>query len=501
MLSDNNMVELPPLRFVRETSRTSKVNMEAVVIDIDEQEIEDVDEVRKRLEEVDDLNTEADVGEGGFPSDEEDAAAAAAMPDLEKNGDEAIYAQVDKKGKKDKRKKNKKADIDPKKAKEEIKELEEIIEKASKGELETVASASPVKKERTYQETDFDFDPGELDEADLQFDEEMAGRRRRSSSYEDTIQKMDPELLKELGLDEGGNEAAAATGARRDDDDGSGSEKDLEARLEERASELIKDSAPLARRRSRSRSRSRPPALDTVEENYSKEYQESLYYKQNGAASKPTLNDIQESPSGASIQSEAIAEAQRAAAATEAAFRGAQQGDAPQSAGGDAEAEKKLGEPSKPAAAPKGKPMSLKEEAQFDIESEDMEKKKAAAVQEGAAGGDSGAQQDPLMRTNSIDEVPSDYEISDSEDDISVKTVEAVELDSSKADKADTETRREKASKEEKAAARKKSKSRERSAKEKEDRARSKSRDKRKKEKAEDGEGVADDKAAGERQK
>ena len=117
------MVELPPLRFVKETSKAEKVNMEAVVIDIDEQEIEDVEEVRRRLEGVDDLNTEADVedisgGEAeGLPSDEE------AIPDLE--DENAVYAQVIKK------KKDRKADIDPEKAQQEIAELEGLIEKAN----------------------------------------------------------------------------------------------------------------------------------------------------------------------------------------------------------------------------------------------------------------------------------------------------------------------------------------------------------------------------------
>ena len=117
------MVELPPLRFVKETSKAEKVNMEAVVIDIDEQEIEDVEEVRRRLEGVDDLNTEADVedisgGEAeGLPSDEE------AIPDLE--DENAVYAQVIKK------KKDRKADIDPEKAQQEIAELEGLIQKAN----------------------------------------------------------------------------------------------------------------------------------------------------------------------------------------------------------------------------------------------------------------------------------------------------------------------------------------------------------------------------------
>jgi len=46
LLTDDNMVELPPLRFVRETSRSDKVSMEAVVIDIDEQDLKDADMAR-----------------------------------------------------------------------------------------------------------------------------------------------------------------------------------------------------------------------------------------------------------------------------------------------------------------------------------------------------------------------------------------------------------------------------------------------------------------------
>ena len=39
------MVELPPLRFVKETSKAEKVNMEAVVIDIDEQGADSIENV------------------------------------------------------------------------------------------------------------------------------------------------------------------------------------------------------------------------------------------------------------------------------------------------------------------------------------------------------------------------------------------------------------------------------------------------------------------------
>ena len=244
------MVELPPLRFVKETSKAEKVNMEAVVIDIDEQEIEDVEEVRRGLEGVDDLNTEADVedisgGEaGGLPSDEE---AEGAIPDLE--DENAVYAQVVKK-------KDKKADIDPDKAKQEIAELEGLIEKATAAQ-DLHSSAAP-KDEGIL----------DADAEDPEWNEEMAKRRRRSNSYEDTIKNMDPDLVKELGLAEGGE----GGGPTATDD-----EKDTASRIEDKANGMDSTAAASngngGRRRSRSRSRSRPPALETVEENYSKEYQ------------------------------------------------------------------------------------------------------------------------------------------------------------------------------------------------------------------------------------
>ena len=112
-----------------------------------------------------------------------------------------------------------------------------------------------------------------LDADDPEWDEEMAKRRRRSNSYEDTIKNMDPDLVRELGLAEG----SEGEGGSIED------EKDTASRIEEKANERANgmDSATAAsngngngaRRRSRSRSRSRPPALETVEENYSKEMQ------------------------------------------------------------------------------------------------------------------------------------------------------------------------------------------------------------------------------------
>ena len=52
-------------------------------------------------------------------------------------------------------------------------------------------------------------------------------------------------------------------------------ERDTAARIEDKANEKAAAAVGSngARRRSRSRSRSRPPALETVEENYSKEVQ------------------------------------------------------------------------------------------------------------------------------------------------------------------------------------------------------------------------------------
>ena len=111
-------------------------------------------------------------------------------------------------------------------------------------------------------------------EEDQEWDEEMAKRRRRSNSYEDTIKNMDPDLVRELGLSEG-------EGTSED-------ERDTASRIEDRANEKaanggVESNGNGARRRSRSRSRSRPPNLETVEENYSKEYQGGNISKTDGS--------------------------------------------------------------------------------------------------------------------------------------------------------------------------------------------------------------------------
>ena len=60
-ISENKYVELPPLRFTKETSKASNINMEAIVIDIDRQDLEEYESMQKALENVDDLKTECDI--------------------------------------------------------------------------------------------------------------------------------------------------------------------------------------------------------------------------------------------------------------------------------------------------------------------------------------------------------------------------------------------------------------------------------------------------------
>ena len=136
---------------------------------------------------------------------------------------------------------------------------------------------------------------------------------------------------------------------------------------------------------------------------------------------------------------------------------------------------------SKDRGHPRAKePMSLKDEAKLDIESEEMERKSSSGTGEGttsehhpgeanadkssdeqsseAAGGTctSPVPQDykDMTKTNSIEEEVVDYDVSDSEEDLSVKTVESVDVSHKS---SETKT---KAAKEQ----RQKSKSRERSA-------------------------------------
>ena len=60
-ISENKYVELPPLRFTKETAKASNINMEAIVIDIDRQDLEEYESMKAALENVDDLKTECDL--------------------------------------------------------------------------------------------------------------------------------------------------------------------------------------------------------------------------------------------------------------------------------------------------------------------------------------------------------------------------------------------------------------------------------------------------------
>ena len=62
-VTESKYVELPPLRFMRETARSSNINMEALIIDVDQAGLEEYESLRLALENVDDLKTEADIDE------------------------------------------------------------------------------------------------------------------------------------------------------------------------------------------------------------------------------------------------------------------------------------------------------------------------------------------------------------------------------------------------------------------------------------------------------
>lgn len=60
-INESNYVELPPLRFTKETAKASNINMEAVIIDIDQQDLKEYESMKMALENVDDLQTECDI--------------------------------------------------------------------------------------------------------------------------------------------------------------------------------------------------------------------------------------------------------------------------------------------------------------------------------------------------------------------------------------------------------------------------------------------------------
>ena len=60
-INESNYVELPPLRFTKETAKASNINMEAVIIDIDQQDLQEYESMKMALENIDDLQTECDI--------------------------------------------------------------------------------------------------------------------------------------------------------------------------------------------------------------------------------------------------------------------------------------------------------------------------------------------------------------------------------------------------------------------------------------------------------
>jgi hypothetical protein len=60
-ISESNYVELPPLRFTKETAKASNINMEAIIIDIDQQDLEEYESMKMALENIDDLQTDCDI--------------------------------------------------------------------------------------------------------------------------------------------------------------------------------------------------------------------------------------------------------------------------------------------------------------------------------------------------------------------------------------------------------------------------------------------------------
>ena len=48
-------------RFTKETAKASNVNMEAIIVDIDQADLEEYESMKRDLENVDDLQTECDI--------------------------------------------------------------------------------------------------------------------------------------------------------------------------------------------------------------------------------------------------------------------------------------------------------------------------------------------------------------------------------------------------------------------------------------------------------
>merc|ERR1712029_1050881 len=129
----------------------------------------------------------------------------------------------------------------------------------------------------------------------------MGARSNSRSSYEETLAGMDPEILKELGLDEKDESPKDKTVEEMDlsqlPDE---TPEERMKRIEEKAAGIVieEDLVPRkSRSRSRSRSKSRPPNLETVQEQKREEIiQAARFY-----GIQPSLDTIKESPSTASM--------------------------------------------------------------------------------------------------------------------------------------------------------------------------------------------------------
>merc|ERR1719232_1286220 len=148
---------------------------------------------------------------------------------------------------------------------------------------------------------DRNIDTNEELEDDEEFEKFKRARSNSRSSYEETLAGMDPEILKELGLDEKDESPKDKTVLEMDlsqlPDE---TPEERMKRIEEKASGIVieEDIVPRkSRSRSRSRSKSRPPNLETVKEQKKDEIIEAAKFY----GILPSLDTIKESPSTASM--------------------------------------------------------------------------------------------------------------------------------------------------------------------------------------------------------
>merc|ERR1719232_2000288 len=144
---------------------------------------------------------------------------------------------------------------------------------------------------------DRNIDTNEELEDDEEFEKFKRARSNSRSSYEETLAGMDPEILKELGLDEKDESPKDKTVEEMDlsqlPDE---TPEERMKRIEEKAAGIVIEE-DLVPRKSRSRSKSRPPNLETVQEQKREEIiQAAKFY-----GIQPSLDTIKESPSTASM--------------------------------------------------------------------------------------------------------------------------------------------------------------------------------------------------------